>query len=66
MSTLSKVIMGAIIAAVIVAMLRNPAATTGIILAGGSASSGILGTLEGSTSTQKGTFKNGTTSIAYG
>jgi hypothetical protein len=66
MSQVTKIILALIVAAVIVALLRNPSASTGIILSTGAATTGILGTLEGGTSSQRGSFSAGTTKIAYG
>ncbi len=67
MSTVSKWIMAAIVAAVIVAMLRNPAGATGIIIAGGTETQGILGVLAGGGGKpQRGNFAVGQTRIALG
>ena len=68
MSNVSKWIMAAIIAAVIVAMLRNPAGATGIIIAGGTEGNAILGTLSGAGGGKPvhGNFAVGQTRIALG
>ncbi len=59
--------MAAIIAAVIVAMLRNPAGATGIIIAGGTEGNAILGTLSGAGGKPAhGNFAVGQTRIALG
>lgn len=65
MSAASKWIMALIVGAIVIGLAKNASGTTGIILAGGAAGSGVLGTLEGTTSTQKGSFSQGSTKIAY-
>ena len=56
-----------ILAVIVVAMLRNAAGTVGIILAGGSESNAILGTLSGQgIKSNTGTFSAGGTNIKLG
>lgn len=68
MSTVSKWVMALIIAAVIVAVLRNAAGAVGIIVGGGAELDQILGTLEGGTKNlnNKGKFKVGSNKIELG
>lgn len=68
MSKTAQIVMWLIVAAVVVAMLKNAAGTVGIMLAGGTETANILGTLEGTGTKQNstGTFKSGTTSIKLG
>lgn len=67
MSTVSKWVMALIVAAVILDLLRHPAASVGITIAGGEELKGILGTLGGSgDKPQKGSFNIGTNKIALG
>jgi len=68
MSTVSKWVMAAIVAAIILAMLRKPAATVGITLGVGSELTALFGAFSGagdkSKAGQTGNFSVGTTKIA--
>ena len=56
-----------LVALVVVAMLRNAAGTTGIILAGGTEANGLASTLSGSgIKSNTGSFSAGGTSIKLG
>lgn len=45
-------------------LLRNAAGSVALLLAGGNAGSGLVQALEGPATTNKGTFKFGTTSVS--
>lgn len=68
MSKTGKIIMALILAAVVVAILRNAAGAVGILLAGGTEANATLSTLEGGTKhvNNKGTFTAGGTKIHLG
>lgn len=69
MNKVSQIVLWLIVAAVIVAVLRRPAAFVGSTLAVGSVGNATLGTLEGgkgSVATSTGSFKTGKTRIKLG
>lgn len=70
MSIVSRWVMLIIVVALIMNLLRKPAATVGIIMAGGGAGTDFFKALSGqgdkSTSGQKGTFTMGANKISLG
>lgn len=67
MSNVTKWLMYSLVALIIVALLRNPAGSVALMLAGGTEANALAGTLSGSgIKAQKGSFTAGTTKISVG